>query len=81
MLAVLAILLYLYLSAGMHMLSTWRQSRHDAAAVAALELEHHRLVDERESLSRPTTLEAEARRAGMMKRGEQPYLVTGLPNN
>ncbi len=40
MLCVLGALLYLYLSAGVHMFSTWRQSRHDHAAVAALQREH-----------------------------------------
>jgi hypothetical protein len=81
MLFVLGALLYLYLSAGIHMLSTWSQDRRDSAAVATLQREHTLLVRQHEALGRQGTLEAEARRLGMMKRGEQPYIVSGLPNN
>jgi hypothetical protein len=81
MLFVLAALVYLYVSAGLHMLSTWRQSRHDSAAVTSLAREHTLLVRQHESLSAPGTLEAEARQLGMMRKGEQPYVISGLPAN
>jgi cell division protein FtsB len=81
MLCVLAVLVYLYVSAGVRMFSTWRQSGRDSATVASLEAEHRALLHEHNELSSTSTLEAEARRLGMMKRGEQPYLVTGLPSN
>jgi len=81
MLFVLAALLYLYLSAGIHMLSTWSQARRDSATVAAMQREHDTLVRQRETLGSQGTVEAEARQLGMMKAGEQPYVVTGLPNN
>jgi hypothetical protein len=81
MLCVLVALLYLYLSAGVHMFSTWRQSRHDKASVAALEHEHATLLREHERLARQSTVEGEARQLGMMKKGEQPYVVSGLPPN
>jgi len=81
MLCVLATLVYLYLGAGIHMLSTWRQSNRDGAAVATMEREHRLLVRQHETLSRQATLEEEARQLGMMKRGEQPYLLSGLPKN
>ncbi len=81
MLCVLVALLYLYASAGVHMLSTWRQSRHDGAAVAAMELEHATLERQRAALTGAGTLETEARQLGMMKSGEQPYLISGLPDN
>ena len=74
-------LAYLYLSAGVHMFSTWRQSRHDSAAVAALESEHRQLLRQHETLGSQATLEGEARQLGMMRRGEQPYVVSGLPSN
>ena len=69
MLFVLAALLYLYLSAGIHMFSTWRQARRDSAAVVAMEREHRALVRQHEALGRQGTVEAEARRLGMMKTG------------
>jgi hypothetical protein len=81
MLCVLAALVYLYLSVGVHMLSTWRQSHRDSAAVIAMEHEHTLLLRQHATLSSQATLEGEARQLGMMKKGEQPYLVSGLPNN
>jgi cell division protein FtsB len=80
-LCVIAALLYLYLSAGIRMLSTWHQSTHDQAAVATMQSEHRSLAQQHETLSRLATIEAEARRLGMMKPGEQPYVVSGLPQN
>jgi hypothetical protein len=81
MLFVLGVLLYLYLSAGIRMLSTWDQARTDRSAVSALEVEHDALVREHESLGRQGTIEGYARRLGMMKKGEQQYIVTGLPHD
>ncbi len=81
MLCVAAALAYLYLSAGIHMLSTWRQARSDSATVAALRREHTLLKRQHEVLGRQGTMEEEARRLGMMKPGEQSYVVTGLPAN
>jgi len=81
MLGVLVALIYLYASAGVHMLSTWRQSRREDAAVAAMQREHTQLVRQHEALSKSWALEAEARRLGMMRRGEQPYVIGGLPDN
>jgi hypothetical protein len=81
MLCVLVALVYLYISAGVHMLSTWHQSRRDSAAVATMESEHRSLLGQRAALTAPGTLETEARQLGMMRPGEQPYVVTGLPNN
>jgi hypothetical protein len=81
MLFVLAALLYLYLSAGIHMLSTWRQSRHDSATVVTMEREHKTLVRQRESLHRRGTTEMQARALGMKKANERQYVITGLPSN
>jgi hypothetical protein len=81
MLAVLGALVYLYLSAGIHILFTWRQARSDSSAVATMEREHVLLTRQHEALGRQATLEAEARRLGMMNKGEQQYIVSGLPNN
>ena len=52
MLCVLVALVYLYLSAGMHMLSTWRQSRHDSAAVASDGTRTQQLLRQHEALER-----------------------------
>jgi cell division protein FtsB len=63
------------------MLSTWRQSRRDSATVSTMSQEHKQLLRERATLNRQATLEDEARQLGMMKKGEQPYIVSGLPDN
>jgi cell division protein FtsB len=81
MLCVLAALLYLYISAGVRLFSTWREARSDSAQVAALEHEHTALVRQHETLDRRGDVEAQARKLGMMKANEQPYVITGLPNN
>jgi len=81
LLCVLAALLYLYVSAGVHMFSTWRQSGRAHAAVAALESEHRTLLSHHATLAGTSALEAEARQLGMMHRGEQSYVITGLPAN
>jgi len=81
MLCVLGALVYLYVSAGLHMLSTWHQARSDSAAVSAMEREHRQLLLQHEALGRRATVEAEARRLGMINKGEQQYIVSGLPNN
>lgn len=79
MLGVLVALLYLYLSAGVHLLSTWRQARRNDATVQTLQREHERLAQQRAVLVKPETVELEARRLGMIKAGEQGYVVSGLP--
>jgi hypothetical protein len=38
-------------------------------------------VHQRETLTAAGTLETEARQLGMMRSGEQPYVVGGLPDN
>jgi cell division protein FtsB len=81
MLFVLAALLYLYLSAGFHMYSTWGQARRANASLAQMEHENARLVRQHEALRRQGTVESQARRLGMMKQGEQQYVVSGLPSN
>jgi hypothetical protein len=42
---------------------------------------HRQLVHQRETLTAAGTLETEARQLGMMRSGEQPYVVGGLPDN
>ena len=81
MLAVMVALAYLYLSAGVHMFSTWRQARHDQATVRVMEAEHRDLVSQHALLSNPETVEGEARRIGMARSGERQYVLSGLPGD
>jgi hypothetical protein len=46
-----------------------------------MQREHSALIRQREALMRAGTLETEARQLGMIKSGEQPYLISGLPDS
>ena len=81
LLCVLAALLYLYASAGLSLLSTWRESNRTAAQVNALKRQHRQLEAEHLTLSSAGTVEDEARQLGMMFPGERPYIVRDLPAN
>jgi cell division protein FtsB len=81
MLCVLVVLAYLYLSAGIHLVSTYHQAHGARAKVAAMEQEHAALRRQHEALGRPGAVEAQARKLGMMKHDELPYIVGDLPNN
>jgi cell division protein FtsB len=74
-------LLYLYAGAGLALFSTWREARGDAAQVVALERHHTTLEAQRAALESPQTLVRDARRLGMVRPGEQTYVITGLPSN
>lgn len=81
MLFVLVALLFLYLSTGLHMLSSWRQSRHTDARVSQMQTEHKRLLTEHNRLSSQANLEQSARALGMQRPDEQTYIIGGLPKN
>ncbi len=46
-----------------------------------MQREHDALQRQHEALGSPGAVEAQARKLGMMKHGERPYIVSGLPNN
>jgi cell division protein FtsB len=81
MLCVMVALAYLYLSAGVRLLSSWRESKRDSAQVSVLERQNLVLRQEHTTLSSPSTVQEEARRLGMIHPGEQSYSVSGLPPN
>jgi Septum formation initiator len=59
------------------------QTKHRAAAqnavVERLRVEHRHLLERRRALSHPVTLEREARKLGMVRPGEKPFVIRGLP--
>jgi cell division protein FtsL len=81
MLCVMAALLYLYLSAGVTLFHTWRESRSTDAQVQTLERQHRQLQAQHTALSASGTVEAEARQLGMMFPTEHTFIVRGLPND
>ncbi len=81
MLCVVVALAYLYSSAGLRLLSSWREARRDSAQVHQLEVQNRALREQHAALASPGTVQEEARRLGMMRQGEQVYSVSGLPAN
>lgn len=81
MLGVMMAIVYLYLSAGLRLFSAWGESRRDDAQASVLEHQHKALQQQHALLSSPGTVQAEARRLGMIRPGEQAYIVSGLPAN
>ena len=79
MLGVLGALLFLYLSAGISLLSTWSEARHAAGDVAGLRREYHVLNAQHAQLESPVWLESQARRLGWVFPGEHQYIIRGLP--
>jgi cell division protein FtsB len=81
MLFVVGVLVYLYVSAGASIVSTWRLAAANRARVASMEHESRQLRDALTQLHQPNTILAEGRRLGMVRSGEVGFFETGLPNN
>jgi cell division protein FtsB len=81
MLAVLLAIVYLYLSAGLRLFSAWGESKHDAAQVQVLERQNRQLENQHKLLASPESVQVQARKLGMIRSGEQAYVVSGLPDN
>jgi cell division protein FtsB len=79
LLVVLVGLMYLYVNPARSYVQTLHAAHKHRAEVQALRQENARLGARRRALGAPRTLEAEARRLGMVRPGEKPYVVRGLP--
>ena len=79
LLLVLVGVLGLYVKPTVTWVGTWRESKVKQSEVQALEVQNRELKARRAQLSSPGTVEREARRLGMVRPGERPYVVEGLP--
>ena len=79
LLVVLAVVAGLYIQQGLTLLSTHSQAVGQLAIVHRLASENHALEQQQRSLKDPATIERDARALGMVRPGERPYVVTGLP--
>jgi len=68
-----------YVGPARSLLSTWRDSNAKQAQLQTLQQEHEALLRRARALRDPRTVQAEARRLGMVKPGERSYVVRGLP--
>ena len=80
LLLVLLLLVYLYVGPIRSWWSTWQDSKAKQALVERLERENAALRKRRAALQTPQALEREARRMGMVKPDERPFVVRGLPS-
>jgi cell division protein FtsB len=78
LIGVFALVLYLYIGPALSWISTYREAGRQRAQVAELRVENQRLRERKQALSSPGALEREARRLGMVKKGERAYIVQGL---
>jgi cell division protein FtsB len=79
LLLVLVLLVYLYVGPVRSWWSTWQDSKAKQAQVERLERENARLRARKAALATPQALEREARRMGMVRPDERPFVVRGLP--
>lgn len=79
LLVVLAVVGGLYVQHALSYLSTRSAADHQFALVRRLTLENALLAKQQQALSNPATIRRDARALGMVRAGERPYVITGLP--
>jgi cell division protein FtsB len=79
LLVVFAVVAALYIQQGLTLLSTHSQAAQQLAIVHRLVQDNRALERQQRSLKDPATIERDARALGMVRPGERPYVVTGLP--
>ena len=81
LLVVLAVVAGLYVQHALAYLSVRSQARQQQAIVQKLQRQNAALTAQQRSLKNPATVQREARALGMVRMGEHPYVITGLPNH
>ncbi len=81
LLVVLTAVAGVYMQQGLRYLSTRAQDKQQQRIVQQLSRENAALLREQNSLNNPATIERDARVLGMVRPGERPYVVTGLPGH
>ena len=80
LLGVLVVILGLYISPVKHWLEQSRTAEEQRAELEQLERENARLSERARELRRPDALEREARKLGMIKQGERPFVIVNPPS-
>ena len=81
LLVVLVAVFGLYLQQGIALLSVRSQTHAQQGQVATLLHQNAQLAAQQQALQNPASIERAARALGMVKPGERPYVVTGLPGH
>jgi len=79
LLCLLFVVLMLYIAPLRNWLAQSRMANLERGETHALEREHERLARRARDLERPAVIEREARRLGMVRRGERPFVIEGGP--
>lgn len=79
LLFVLVLVVYLYIGPARNWITTYSEAGNKRKEVAALQAENVRLRARRSDFERPSAVEREARRLGMVKAGERAYVIQSLP--
>ena len=80
LLVVLAVVAGLYVQHALDLWQTHNQADAQSAIVHRLISENAILVREEQSLGNPATIVQDARALGMVRQGERPYAITGVPS-
>jgi cell division protein FtsB len=81
LLVVLCVVAALYVQRGMAYLTVHSQADQQSAIVHQLSQSNASLRAQQRSLNSPTTILRDARALGMVRVGEHPYEVVGLPSH
>ena len=79
LLFVVALMIYLYAGPASTLFETLDEASAKREQVAALKARNDSLRARKDQLIRPSTLEQEARKLGMVRAGERAYVITNLP--
>ena len=80
LLVVLVVVVGLYVQRGLTYLSTRSQADQQHVIVSQLSRQNAGLLRLEKALNNPATIQQDARALGMVRPGERPYAVTGLPS-
>lgn len=81
LLLVLVVVAGLYVQHALAYLSARSQSQRQQGIVSQLKRSNAQLLQQQRALKDPATIVLDARQLGMVRPGERPYVVTGLPNH
>jgi cell division protein FtsB len=81
LLVVLVVVAGLYVQQALAYLSVRGQAGQQQSIVRGLQRQNAALSRQQSSLRNPATVQREARALGMVRVGERPYVITGLPKH
>jgi cell division protein FtsB len=81
LLIVLGVVVVLYFEHTLSYISTRQEAGRESGIVQKLVRDNAGLMRQEKSLTDPATIQKDARALGMVRPGERPYVITGLPNN